>query len=265
MYKESPLGRSTAYVETYDRSLLYPIPRSLARDLINLSPPLPFLGGDLWNGYEVSWLNLKGKPEIAFLEMYFPATSPSIVESKSLKLYLNSFNQTRFSSIEEVEHLIRSDLSQAVSQIVEVKLFSGVAKGMQARQEFSGSCLDLLDVEIDTYEVDARLLKTHPKQVEESVYTNLLKSNCLATGQPDWGSLSICYKGAKIDHGGLLKYIISFRRHAGFAEHCVEQIFSDISLRCAPEKLTVYARYTRRGGLDINPFRSNVETFPSLS
>lgn len=261
MFKESPLGQKTAYVENYDPTLLYPISRSLARDKILLKS-LPFFGGDFWTGYEISWLDLKGKPEIAFLEIYFPATSPFLIESKSLKLYFNSFNQTKFISEKEVQELIQKDLSFVSGGPVDVKLSQNASKNIGNFQEFSGICLDAIDLETDIYEVYPAFLKTHRLEVEESVYTHLLKSNCLATGQPDWGSLLIKYKGPKIDHEGLLKYIISFRRHSGFAEHCVERIFSDIFSLCSPKLLTVYARYTRRGGLDINPFRSNFEMAP---
>lgn len=262
MLKQSPLGQATVYIETYSPGLLFPIPRSLARDKIGLSAPLPFDGVDIWSGYEISWLNLKGKPEIAMAEFSFPCSSPNVIESKSFKLYLNSFNQSPFKSFEEVRKVIQLDLSAAAGSEVTVDLFPLSQSKINSLDEFSGLCLDALDVETDVYHVDTSLLITSPGHVEETVYTNLLKSNCLATGQPDWGSVLVRYSGSRIDHEGLLKYFISFRRHSGFAEHCVEQIFNDIQSRCSPKKLTVYARYTRRGGLDINPFRSNFEKAP---
>lgn len=259
MLKESPLGQSTIYVETYSPDLLFPIPRTIARDKIGLPDTLPFTGVDLWTGYEISWLNPKGKPEIAMANFYFPCTSPNIVESKSFKLYLNSFNQSSFDSLSDVQKIIKNDLSNATGSSVEVDLLK---LKNQLQEEFSGFCLDDLDIETDVYEVDNNFLKTSPQYIEETIYSNLLKSNCLATGQPDWGSVLIRYCGQKIDPEGLLKYFISFRRHSGFAEHCVEQIFYDLMTLCHPKKLTVYARYTRRGGLDINPFRSNFEQAP---
>lgn len=262
MLEQSPLGQATTYTELYSPGLLFPIPRSMARDKIGMKEPLPFEGVDLWGGYELSWLNPKGKPEIALADFSFPCHSLNIVESKSFKLYLNSFNQSQFSSLEEVQRVIQTDLSTAIKAQVEVNVFSPSEMKNQAWQEFRGVCLDDLDVETNIYQVNPDFLLTSSEYCEEILFTNLLKSNCLATGQPDWGSLMVHYCGPKIDRAGLLKYFISFRRHSGFAEHCVEQIFHEIQMRCQPKKLTVYARYTRRGGLDINPFRSNFEKPP---
>lgn len=258
MLKQSPLGQATVYVETYSPELLFPISRALARTKINMEE-LPFMGVDIWTGYELSWLNTKGKPEIAMAEFRFPCTSPNVIESKSFKLYLNSFNQSRFDSLEDVKRTMKKDLSEAAGEEISIKL---AVPFHLTTERFEGICLDALDVEIDNYEVNQSYLHTIPVSVEETLFTNLLKSNCLATGQPDWGSLLVRYAGPRIAHEGLLKYFISFRRHAGFAEHCVEQIYSDILKICKPSKLTVYARYTRRGGLDINPFRSNFEQAP---
>lgn len=259
MNKKSPLGQPTVYIETYTPELLFPIPREIARDKIGLPKHFVFEGEDLWNGYEISWLQPQGKPEIALAEFYFPCNSTHVIESKSFKLYLNSFNQSKFESFEEVQKIIQKDLSIASEADVTVNLFPPSLLKTTVLTELSGFCLDSLEIETDTYEVDKTFLKTTPEIVEETLFTNLLKSNCLATGQPDWGSVQIHYKGPKIDHQNLLKYFISFRKHAGFAEHCVEQIYYDIFTECQPENLTVYARYTRRGGLDINPFRSNFE------
>lgn len=261
MPKESPLGQPTVYIETYTPELLFPISRSLARDKIGITDVQPFTGSDMWTGYELSWLNLKGKPEIAVARFTFPYSS-LLIESKSFKLYLNSFNQSRFASFEEVRNIMQKDLSVASQSSVSVTLTPVRPQPEDDRKEFSGICLDSQDIEIDRYETDAALLRTNGEFIEETLYSNLLKSNCLATGQPDWGSVLIRYAGPKIDREGLLRYIVSFRRHAGFAEHCVEEMFCDILNRCKPEKLTVYARYTRRGGLDINPFRSDFEDLP---
>lgn len=267
MLKHSPLGQPTTYVETYSPSLLFPIPRTLARDKLNLGNSLPFDGDDIWNGYELSWLNLKGKPEIALAEFYFPCSSPYIVESKSFKLYLNAFNQSHFGSIADVQEIIQKDLTAAAQSPVAVKLtpLSHLNLNAYTLETFPGICLDTLDIATNIYTPHKSFLVTTADNVEETVYTNLLKSNCLATGQPDWGSVLVRYSGPKIDHEGLLKYFISFRRHAGFAEHCVEEIFTDILTCCRPKNLTVYGRYTRRGGLDINPFRSNFEKMESTA
>lgn len=262
MLHQSPLGQKTEYVQSYSPEQLFPIPRSMARDKINLSHLLPFKGVDIWTGYELSWLNLKGKPEIATATFTLPCTTPYIVESKSFKLYLNSFNQSKFSSIEEVQETIKKDLSEATQGGVDVQLFPISNRIFEHMEDFKGICVDHLDIEIDEYEVNKELLKADGPIVTETLYSNLLKSNCLATGQPDWGSLLVRYQGKKINHENFLKYVVSFRNHSGFAEHCVEQIYNDILTLCQPTLLTVYARYTRRGGLDINPFRSNFEEAP---
>lgn len=260
--KASPLGQKTSYIETYSPDLLFPISRKLARDKIGWKQNLPFSGVDLWTGFEISWLNSKGKPEVAAADFSFPCESPSVIESKSFKLYLNSFNQSVFNSFHEVQETMRRDLSSASGTTIDVNLFPVKWLVSRPLEEFSGICLDTLDVETKTYQVDKSFLATETGFVKESIYSDLLKSNCLATGQPDWGSVFIKYAGPKIDHNGLLKYFISFRNHSGFAEHCVEQIYYDVLHQCQPNQLTVYARYTRRGGLDINPFRSNFELPP---
>ena len=259
MLKESPLGQATVYIENYAPELLYPVSRNFAREKISLPQILPFSGNDIWNAFEISWLNSKGKPQIALGEFVFPCSSPYIIESKSFKLYLNSFNQSLFESLDAVQAIMEKDLKEITHSQVKVKLLDPSQSHHVKNNEFQGICLDHLDLEITSYTVDPTLLKISSEIVEESLYSHLLKSNCLATGQPDWGSVFISYHGPQIDHASLLKYIISYRRHAGFAEHCVEQIFWDILTHCSPSKLTVYCRYTRRGGLDINPFRSNYE------
>lgn len=256
----APLGKKTEYVEEYSPTLLFPVARKLARDLIGLQvTKLPFSGFDIWNGLELSWLGPKGKPEIATAVFTFPCTSPHIVESKSFKLYLNSFNQSVFPSVEAVREAMERDLSQAAGAPVHVALTLIKNQKHEPTSDLPGVCIDSLDIAISDYEFNPSHLKAEGSFTEETLHSNLLKSNCLATGQPDWGSILIRYRGPKIDREGLLKYIISFRRHSGFAEHCVEQVFHDIQERCRPEALSVYARYTRRGGLDINPFRSNFE------
>lgn len=260
MPQESPLGKETVYLEHYTPALLFPVPRKLARDRIGLNDKtLPFHGLDIWNGFELSWLNSKGKPEIAVGEFQFPCSSPNIVESKSFKLYLNSFNQSNFPTFDDVAAVIENDLTLATGSPVNANLYTLASSKAGKIGSFSGVSLDTLDIHADTYDVYPQFLKSGSAVVEETLTSDLLKSNCLATGQPDWGSVLIHYIGPKIDREGLLKYIISYRRHAGFAEYCVEQMFRDISAYCKPEKLTVYARYTKRGGLDINPFRSNFE------
>ena len=259
MPKDSPLGQNAAYVDTYSPHLLYPVPRTLSRDKIGLGKTLPFHGVDIWNAFEISWLNSKGKPEVALAEISFPCTSSSIVESKSFKLYLISFSQTKFDAYDSVKEALQKDLSDLVKAPVTVVLYPHSLFPKKPLTEFTGTCIDHIDVEIDTYLVEPKFLVTGSEKVQETVYTNLFKSNCLVTGQPDWGSISIHYSGNRIDHVGLLKFLISFRNHNGFAEHCVEQIFTYLMEQCKPELLTVYGRYTRRGGLDINPFRSNFE------
>jgi 7-cyano-7-deazaguanine reductase len=259
----SPLGKHASYITTYSPSLLFPIPRAKSRETIALATPLPFHGIDMWTGYEISWLNMKGKPEVAIAEFHFPADSLNLVESKSFKLYLNSFNQSRFHSPEEVRKIMERDLGSAVGCAVNVEFSLPSQFSDKKIEHFTGICLDEMDIEIDAYEIDASLLIPNEKKlVTESLYSHLLKSNCLVTGQPDWADLFIRYQGPKIDRVGLLKYIISFRDHRGFHEQCVERIFCDLLEACKPEQLTVYARYTRRGGLDINPFRSNFERAP---
>ncbi|MCD6526179.1 MAG: NADPH-dependent 7-cyano-7-deazaguanine reductase QueF [Desulfuromonas sp.] len=256
---EIPLGKATAYPDQYDAALLFPVPRQLKRDEIGVSHPLPFCGEDQWNGYELSWLNSKGKPVVALAVFRFPCTSEFLVESKSFKLYLNSLNQCRFADTQQVTQLLQRDLSAVVGAPMTVEL-SGVDEIEPWQvQRLSGICLDEIDLDVEYYQLKAELLMgaADPQQiVDETVHSHLLKSNCLITSQPDWASVWIDYRGAKIDHRALLAYLISFRQHNEFHEQCVERIFTDLMRFCQPERLTVYARYTRRGGLDINPWRS---------
>lgn len=257
--EELVLGKSTSYAEHYDANLLQRVPRSISRDAINLPAVLPFHGADTWNAYEVSWLNPKGKPIVAILRCIVPITSPNLIESKSFKLYLNSFNQTKFVDSERVSSTMQKDLSACAGGGVSVSLIVAKDFAQQAIGDLSGIVLDDLDISIDNYDLSADKLKTTQTFIEETLVSHLLKSNCLITNQPDWGSVLIKYSGLQIDHEALLKYLISFRQHNEFHEQCVERIYYDILRICQPQKLTVYARYTRRGGLDINPFRSNFE------
>ncbi|CAH0444667.1 NADPH-dependent 7-cyano-7-deazaguanine reductase [Ralstonia syzygii subsp. syzygii] len=262
--EHSPLGKVSAYKTQYDLSLLFPIPRQAKRDEIGLAAgsALPFFGVDLWNLYELSWLNLKGKPQVAIGTVIVPADSPNLVESKSFKLYLNSFNQTKVASSEALQQLIHHDLSEACGAPVQVRIVPREEFGRQKMGELEGLSLDRLDIETDIYQPTPGLLHADLDEspVEEVLVSHLLKSNCLVTGQPDWGSVQIRYVGAPINQEGLLKYLVSFREHNEFHEQCVERIFMDIQRQCQPVKLAVYARYTRRGGLDINPFRTNFNT-----
>lgn len=257
--EQSPLGKPSSYTEQYDASLLFPIARKNAREQIGIGATLPFFGTDIWNAYELSWLNARGKPQIAIATFFVPADSPNIVESKSFKLYLGSFAQTAFDSIETVRDTIKRDVSAACGSSVSLHLYPPAEFSKLALDEFEGTSLDRLDLDTDVYLPDAGLLKAALDEAptEETLFSNLLKSNCPVTGQPDWGSVQIHYVGPQIDHASLLRYIISYRNHTGFHEQCVEKIFLDVLKVCQPVKLAVYARYTRRGGLDINPFRTN--------
>ena len=319
-----PLGKDVSYPKGYDASLLFPMPRLDARLTLGLTSlpssattllgALPFKGFDLWNAYELSWLNAKGLPKVALLRLKVPCTSPNIIESKSFKLYLNSFNQTRFETVHHVFDLLRNDLALALDAEIELELVGPDQFANEKIAEFIGVDLDKLDVEIDCYQPDAALLKlqgdasetigaeeiasvhdaarasaitgsigsvainatvnaldTLDKRgqakiertsISEKVFSRLLKSNCPVTDQPDWACIQIEYTGPAIDHASLLKYIVSYRMHNGFHEHCVEKIFVDILKQCSPTSLSVYARYTRRGGLDINPWRATFDAKP---
>jgi 7-cyano-7-deazaguanine reductase len=260
--EQSLLGKPASYQTAYDPSLLFPIARQGKRDELGLSGTLPFFGFDLWNAYEVSWLNLRGKPQVAIATVMVPADSPNIIESKSFKLYLNSFNQTRLAGSAALLDLLRADLSAGFGCAVQVSLTLPDAFSTLQMGELDGLLLDRLDIDVDGYSPDRSLLAANFDEaaVEETLVSHLLKSNCLVTGQPDWASVQIQYAGPQIDQEGLLKYLIGFREHNEFHEQCVERIFIDILQCCKPQMLSVYARYTRRGGLDINPWRSNFST-----
>ncbi|UJW83743.1 NADPH-dependent 7-cyano-7-deazaguanine reductase QueF [Hydrogenophaga sp. SL48] len=266
----SPLGKPSAYADQYDPSLLFPLPREPKRSEIGITGSVPFLGADLWTAFELSWLNLKGKPQVAIAHITIPCESTHIVESKSFKLYLNSFNNTRMESADAVRERIRGDVSAAIWSGGPVKAGAGVRLLLpelfdcEPVKELEGLSIDRLDVECDRYQPAPELLSAalDEKPVEETLVSDLLKSNCLVTGQPDWGSVQIRYSGPQIHQAGLLQYIVSFRNHNEFHEQCVERIYMDIMARCKPDRLMVYARYTRRGGLDINPWRSSHPQLP---
>ena len=261
------LGKTTHYRDIYDASLLQGVPRSLNRDPLGLrADALPFVGGDIWTLYELSWLNARGLPQVAVGHVELDYSSVNLVESKSFKLYLNSFNQTRFDSWEAVQQTLQRDLSACAQGSVTVALYRVDELEGQPIAHFHGTCIDDQDIEIDNYEFSTDYLEnaTENKVVEETLVSHLLKSNCLITHQPDWGSVQIQYRGPKIDREKLLRYLVSFRHHNEFHEQCVERIFNDIQRFCQPEKLSVYARYTRRGGLDINPWRTNTDFVPAI-
>lgn len=254
----SPLGKPVAYAEHYAPELLFPIARQGKRDEIGIAPAaLPFIGEDLWNAYELSWLDPRGKPVVALASFRVPADSPNLIESKSFKLYLNSFNQTRVASAAELADTLARDLSAAAGAQVAVQVEPLSTRPERPIGYPQGVLLDTLDIAIDCYSPDPALLSADHRQPEvgETLYSHLLKSNCLVTGQPDWGMLVVRYQGAPIDREGLLRYIVSFRQHNEFHEQCVERVFVDILRQCQPTELSVWARYTRRGGLDINPCR----------
>lgn len=261
--RDLPLGQDVSYPTAYDPTLLFPIARAQARQEIGLvGPNLPFSGWDLWNAYELSWLTPQGMPQVGILRLFVDCQSPNIIESKSLKLYLNSFNQTSFESTEVMLQTLRKDLSSAAGSQVKVELILPRDFASLSIAEFEGIDLDTQSLSIDCYEPNPDLLCLTPgienakSTVTESLFSRLLKSNCPVTSQPDWACIKIDYTGPQIDRAALLKYIISFRMHNGFHEQCVERIFTDILNRCQPQQLSVYARYTRRGGLDINPWRA---------
>ncbi|PVZ85343.1 NADPH-dependent 7-cyano-7-deazaguanine reductase QueF [Serratia sp. S1B] len=260
------LGKPTAYCDHYDATLLQAVPRSMNREPLGLYPEsLPFHGADIWTLYELSWLNAKGLPQVAVGEISLSANSVNLIESKSFKLYLNSFNQTPFPDWQSVCATLQRDLSACAQGDVNVDLYRIDQLEGSPIAGLTGECLDQQDISIDSYEFDANYLQgaTTSVWVEETLVSHLLKSNCLITNQPDWGSVQICYRGPQINREALLRYLVSFRHHNEFHEQCVERIFNDLLRFCQPEQLSVYARYTRRGGLDINPWRSNVSFEPA--
>lgn len=260
------LGQKTEYKSQYDASLLQPVPRRLNREGLGIVEDQPFnQGADVWTCYELSWLNPNGLPQVAIADVAIDFKSENLIESKSFKLYLNSFNQTKFASIKEVEETIAKDLNQCASSQVSVKIHKLADYTNQPIMNFAGDCIDEQEIQIDSYAFSNQYLENVAEGdiVEETLVSHLLKSNCLITSQPDWGSVQIHYVGKQLNREKLLRYLVSFREHNEFHEQCVERIFTDLMQFAKPEKLTVYARYTRRGGLDINPFRSNFESVPA--
>ncbi len=263
--EHSPLGKSSEYIATYTPSLLFPIPRAAKWAELGLTAEtLPYQGVDFWNCYELSWLLPSGKPVVAIAEFSIPADSPNIIESKSFKLYLNSLNQTAFVNRDELTATLVKDLSAAAGKPVGVRIRSLADIESEGVASMPGSCIDELDLRISSYDrPQPELLRCDDSQVvEQSLHSHLLKSNCPVTSQPDWGSVTVEYRGAALDPASLLAYIVSFRQHSDFHEQCVERIFMDLQALLKPEKLTVYARYVRRGGLDINPYRSTESISP---
>lgn len=257
--EHSPLGKSSQYIAQYSPELLFPIPRAAKWAELGLEGDnLPYRGVDYWNCYELSWLLPSGKPVVAVGEFAIPADSPNIIESKSFKLYLNSLNQTPFASWDEVQATLMGDLSAAAGKPVAVRLRRLADVEAEGVGRLPGACIDELEISVSQYDhPQPELLRCDAsRMVEESLHSHLLKSNCPVTGQPDWGSLVVQYRGAALDHASLLAYLVSFRQHADFHEQCVERIFLDLQRLLKPQVLTVYARYVRRGGLDINPYRS---------
>ncbi len=258
-----PLGQDTGYPHKYAPDLLFPISRTDGRESLGLSAGLPFRGVDMWNAWELSWLGEGDLPAVATAEINVPAESPSIVESKSLKLYLNSFSMSRFSSSVEVAETISKDLCACTGGHVEVNVLPVVSSEARQVGRLAGTCLDSIAVTCTDWDVDADLLLADSHTiVEEYLYSHLLRSLCPVTSQPDIGSLQISYRGPKIDRASLLRYIVSYRQHNDFHEACVERMFVDLMSRCAPDALTIHAHYQRRGGIDINPFRSNTAGKP---
>jgi 7-cyano-7-deazaguanine reductase len=253
--KDLPLGRAVDYPRGYDPALLFPIPRAHGRAGLGLGDgDLPFIGKDRWHAYELGWLDARGKPAVATATITVPAQSPQLVESKSLKLYLNSLNAERFDDGEAVRGRIATDLSRAAGAAVDV------AFGLPPMaMHDDATSIDAIRIDCDAYDAPRPdFLEADAGDIAgETLRSDLLKSNCPVTGQPDWASVRIAYRGPRIDRAGLLRYLVSFREHAEFHEQCVERIFVDLLAHCRPQALSVEARYTRRGGLDINPWRTS--------
>jgi len=256
----SPLGRQVEIPDRYTREVLCPFPRDENRRTLGLQDPLPFHGEDIWNAWELTWLDPRGKPVVAAASLRVDASSPNLIESKSLKLYLNSLAMERFASIDDVAALVSSDLSSITESNVRIRLSTPAAIVTAGLEDMPGDCVDDLDVGCDVWQVEPALLECESGEtVREELHSHLMRSNCPVTSQPDFGSILVRYRGPRIARAGLLRYLVSYRNHSGFHESCIERIFVDIKSRCAPVELTVYGRFNRRGGLDINPFRSDFE------
>ena len=254
----SPLGKPVAYGGDYDPTLLHPIPRAPQRATLGLADELPFTGVDFWNAYELSWLDARGKPRVALAEIRVPATSPNLVESKSLKLYLGSHAQARHADADALRAVLVRDLGEACGAPVTVVLTPAASANAALLEALEGESIDDLPIEISHYGPPRPdfLVADETLKADEVLVSHLFRSNCPVTGQPDWASLQIRYAGPRITRDGLLRYLVSYRNHADFHEHCVERVFMDLMQHCAPTRLAVYGRYTRRGGIDINPFRA---------
>jgi len=258
---KNPLGKPTDYADGYSPGVLYAVPRIEARAALGLGAKLPFRGEDIWNAWELTWLDLSGKPIAATASFTVRADSANLIESKSLKLYLNSLAMSRYASQDEVAEIIRHDLTRIAGSDVAVRVRTASDSASARIDDLPGRCIDDVEVQIDVFDVDATILENAGAElVDEALHSHLLRSNCPVTRQPDIGSVLIRYRGPRIDHESLLRYIVSFRQHSDFHEACVERMYLDIKNRCCPVNLTVYARYNRRGGLDINPFRSDFES-----
>ena len=258
----SPLGKATDYPDRYDASLLFAVPRAPQRAALGIEGNLPFFGCDVWNAYEITWLDLQGRPRLAIGEFRVRAESPAMIESKSLKLYLGSFAQEPLASATALRERIAADLSRVCDDEVAVALTPSATFEAAVPPRVASTrseSIDETDVTIEASHPDPALLAHAEVPIDESLSSSLFRSTCPVTGQPDYADVFIRYRGPRIDRAGLLRYLVSFRRHAAFHEACVERIFVDIANRCRPERLSVYARFMRRGGIDINPFRSNFE------
>jgi 7-cyano-7-deazaguanine reductase len=258
----SPLGHATSYAAEYDPALLFAVERAPLRGELGLASPLPFRGVDTWTAYELSWLDPAGRPQVAIATFSVPADSPCIVESKSVKLYLTALNQTRFATETDVASTLARDLGRATGADVDVTLAAPDRFSTLPRGELDGVCLDALPAQFGASAPEPDALSAAGPTMAETLFTRLFRSVCPVTGQPDYASVQLRYRGARIDRAGLLRYLVSFRKHPGFHEHCVERIFADVWTRCRPESLAVHARFTRRGGVDINPFRTSGDEPP---
>lgn len=255
---EIPLGKQTQYPESYDPGLLFPVSRASNRSGIGITEGLPFGGFDHWRAYEMSWLSENGMPVVATADILVPCDSPFLIESKSMKLYFNSLNQHRFTSDEKVAVCIADDLSAAAGAPVSVQLHRlGSEDSSHTIEPTQVQLLDNIVIADPIFTPDASLLICNKAVKAGGTFvSHLFRSNCPITAQPDWGSIFVTYEGPEIDRESLLRYIVSYRQHEGFHEHCVEQIFQDLVRHCAPTSLNVSINFLRRGGLEINPVRS---------
>ncbi len=255
---DSQLGRQTEYPDSYNPDLLFSLPRSRGREELGIAPDnLPFAGHDVWTAYELSWLDTKGKPLARIAEFSIPCNSDNIIESKSLKLYLNSLNQEQFVSPAKLHEILERDLSMAAGGPVLVDLYTIDDYSLRGLKPMPGDCLDDMSLKVEQYLPDASLLELDDGPiVTETLHSHLLKTNCPVTGQPDWASVLVRYRGSPINRRSLLRYLISYRDHQDFHEQCIERIFVELLEMCQPDELEICGRYTRRGGLDINPYRS---------